>query len=54
LQNQNTGFSGTFYFRLSDGSENMGLNGEYLLGVRKSDYQSLIEKLSAFHLIEIL
>ncbi len=34
--------------------ENMGLNGEYLLGVRKSDYQSLREKLSGFHLIEIL
>ncbi len=34
--------------------ENMGLNGEYLLGVRKSDYQLLTEKLGAFHLIEIL
>ena len=34
--------------------DNMGLNGEYLLGVRKSDYQLLTEKISAFHLIEIL
>lgn len=34
--------------------ENMGLDGEYLLGVRKSDFQQLKEKLEGFHLIEIL
>ncbi len=34
--------------------ESMGLDGEYLLGVRKSDYQLLTEKISAFHLVEIL
>ncbi len=34
--------------------ENMSLFGEYLMGVRKSDYQALIEKFSGFHLIEIL
>lgn len=35
-------------------SENMQLDGEYLLGVRKIDYQPLIKKLRGFHLIEIL